>query len=435
MSELAILLLLFVGVLLILYAIGIPVAFAMGITIIVVMLSPFGDGLSFALISNQLLFSVNNFAFLAVPFYLFLGRIMNRSGMTSDIFDFAQSLVGKFEGGLAYVNILASMIFAGISGAAVADAAGLGRIEYNAMRERGYSEKISIGVTGSSSIIGPIIPPSIMIIVYGLLTGESISALFLAGVLPGILLGLMLMIFTYVLLQYHSQSFNIEEEENYSNNHRLRLFVSALPSLLIPVIIIGGIYSGFFTPTEAGAIAVIYTIGIGFLFGDLTLPTLFEEMRDSSIETFAILFIVALASLYGQLALRAGLPMELVDGLTNISSDPTIVLLLIAITFIIIGTFMEGIAALTIMIPILTPIVTVLEINTVHLGMVSILSIYMGALTPPLGIVLFVLDQVTDADLITIIKGIIPYYIPILITIFVLIFVPDIILYIPENFG
>jgi len=429
MADLAIVLLVFIGLLLLLYLSGIPVAIAMGITSIIVGLSPLGASLNLGVIGNQMLHGVNSFTLLAIPFYVLLGRLMNRIGMTERIFRFANALVGQFRGGIAQVNVLASIIFSGMSGVAVADAAGLGRIEYKAMRDHGYEKDISIGVTGASTIIGPIIPPSVPIIIYALLAGESIGALFLAGVIPGLLLGLSLMVTIYLVVRHRgyapAKGFNWKELKE--------SFIEAFAAILTPMLILGGILSGFFTATEAGAVSVLYVVLLGVWYGELSSKGLMQELRDSMVETFSLTFIIAVASLYGLVAVQLRLPILMIEGLTGVSENQSIILLMIVMLLLVVGTFMDTTAALTILIPVLMPVIDSVGIDPIHFGIITILTLMIGLLTPPFGVILFVLEKVTDATLEEIFKSIVLYYIPLLIVLVLVIFVPELSTYIPTN--
>ncbi|GAA0251172.1 TRAP transporter large permease [Haladaptatus pallidirubidus] len=426
MSELLVLSGLLLGVLLVLYALGVPVAIAMGSTVVIVMLSPYGNGINYGLIAQQLLYGLNSFTMLAIPFYLLLGRLMNRIGMTQRIFDLANSMVGQFRGGIAHVNIIASMIFSGMSGLAVADAAGLGRVEYAAMRDQGYEKDISLGVTGSSAIIGPIIPPSVPIIIYAVLAGESIGQLFMGGVVPGILIGLFLMVLVFVFVYLRGY----ETEDSFSLARFWSCLKSAVFPLLAPVLIVGGIVTGLFTATEAGAIAVVYTVLLGaFIYNELTLGELLEELQYSMVETFSLTFIVGIASMYGLVALQLRLPILMADQITGFSSDPTVVMLLLVGVLLIVGTFMETIAAITILVPIFLPILDIANIDPIHFGIVMILTLMLGLLTPPFGVILFVLEKVTDASLEEVMRAIVPYYVPILLALLFTILFPEIVMY------
>ena len=430
MSELIVVGGLFLGILLLLYAIGVPVAIAMGVSVVVMWASPFGDGIKFTLISNQLFYGVNSYPLLAVPFYVLLGRLMNRIGMTERIFDFAGAVVGHYRGGIAHVNIVASMIFSGMSGLATADAAGLGRIEYTAMRDNGYDKKTALGVTGSSSLIGPLIPPSVAIIIYGVLADESIGKLFMGGFLPGVIMGLALMVFVVVLSHYYG----FQPDTEFELGRVWETFKRSVFALLTPIIIIGGLLSGQFTATEAGAIGVVYICLVGALvYRNLTVGDIVQEMKDSMVETCALTFIISVASLYGLVALQLQLPRLLVDGFAGISSDPTMLLLSLTVLFLVVGTFMDTIAAMTVLVPIIMPLVTLGNIDPIHFGVVMLLALLLGLLTPPFGIILFVLEKVTDATLEEVIKGVLPYYIPVITVLLLCIFFPELVTYIPRE--
>ncbi|NHN49425.1 TRAP transporter large permease [Halostella sp. JP-L12] len=426
MSELLLIGTLFLGTLLVLYAVGVPVGMAMGATCVIVMVSPFGRGLNIGVIAQQLLYGLNSFTLLAIPFYLLLGRLMNRIGMTQRIFSLANSMVGQFRGGIAHVNIVASMIFSGMSGLAVADAAGLGRVEYTAMRDQGYEKDISLGVTGSSAIIGPIIPPSVPIIIYAVLAEESIGQLFLGGILPGVLIGLFLMALVFFFVYRRGY----ETDDHFDLANFWKSLKEAVFPLFAPILIIGGILTGTFTATEAGAIAVVYTILLGmFVYNELTLRGLFEELQYGMVETFSLTFIVGVASLYGLVALQLRLPILMAESITNFSGDPTVVILLLVGILLVVGTFMETIAAITILVPIFMPILDITGIDPLHFGIVMILTLMLGLLTPPFGVILFVLEKVTDASLEEAMKAVLPYYVPILLVLLLTIFIPEIVTY------
>lgn len=430
--DLLVLVFLLLGVLLILYFLGMPVSFAMGVTVLIIFVSPYGGDIRPQLISIRLFNSLNSFPMLAIPFYIYLGRLMNASDMTEEIFDLATEFVGRLKGGIAYVNVIASMIFSGMSGLGLADVAGLGRIEYAAMRKRGYSESMAIGVTGSSALIGPIIPPSVMMIIYGLLAEVSIGALFLAGIIPGLLLGGFIIIFTGFLIRITDTNIR-QEHEGFSLRRFWKQFKLSLFAILIPFIIILGILSGFFTATEAGAVAVVYVIVGGLALGKLNLREIVNQLRFSMVETCALLFIVAMASVYGFVALELRVPFLFADVLGEITDSPVVLFAIIIIMFIVLGTFIEGLALMTIMVPLLVPILVLNDINLIHFGVVMTLAIQVGGLTPPLGVYLFVLEQVTDVPLEKIMKSIIPYYLPILATIFLCIYFSELVLWIPNT--
>ncbi|WP_248895779.1 TRAP transporter large permease [Haloplanus halobius] len=428
MNEILLITAVFLGGLFLLYGLGVPVGFAMVIAGIFSWIA--FDSVNYAVISNQMLFGLDSFPLLAIPFYVFLGRLMNSMGMTKRIFRFASALVGQFRGGIAYINIVASMFFAGMSGLATADVAGLGRIEYTAMRDYGYDKSTAIGVTGMSSLIGPIIPPSVPIIIYALLAEESIGSLFLAGVVPGILLGLCLMLFVFILSYFRG----FEAGEPFELREAWESFKGAFLALITPLLIIGGILLGYFTATEAGAIAVVYTVLVGmFVYQEITVRSLLREARDSMIETCALTFLLAAATFYGLVALQLRIPIVLTESILGVSSDPLIVMFLLVGLFLLVGTFMGATAAITILTPILIGLVETVGIDTVHFGIVMVLTLLLGTLTPPFGTILFVLEKVTDAELEEIMKAVVPFYIPMVVVILLIIFFPEIATFLPRQ--
>lgn len=420
---------LFLGILLLLYAIGVPVAFAMGLASVLMMAAPFGPSFHLSVLSNELFYGLNSFGLLALPFYLFLGRIMNKAKLTEEMFDFAGSLVGQFRGGIAYVNVVASILFSGMSGLATADAAGLGRVEYKSMRDAGYEKDFSLGLTGASATIGPIIPPSVPLIIYGVLAEVSIGALFLGGVVPGLLLGVVLMVFVAFLARLRGY----QRGESFEVRRVARTFLKALPALFIPVLIVGGILRGYFTATEAGAMAVLYAVLVAYVYGDLSGSDVVVELRDSAVETFSLTIIISMATMYGLVALQMGIPIYLAESITAVSSDPTVIMLLFVGLFIVVGTFMNVTPSLIILVPILLPVAQNVGIDPLHLGVVMVLTLTFGLVTPPLGVILFVLEKVTDADLEDAMRGIAPFYVPMALTLLAIAVFPETVTYIPTE--
>lgn len=422
---------LFVGVLLALYLFEVPVVYALGMTSLILMWTtsiPFEP----LLVAQTMVGGSNSFVLLAIPLFLQTGLLMNSFGLTDVIFDFAGSIVGPIRGGIAHVNVIASIIFSGMTGTAAADAAGLGAIEYRAMREEGYDEGFSVAVTGSSSIIGPIIPPSVPLIIYGVIAQVSIGTLFIAGLIPGLIMGLGLM----VLCSFYAHKNGYKRGDWWSIGEIGRTFLRALPALGTPILIIGGILGGFFTATEAGAVALFYTIFIGFFFYDsLTLREMVNIFEDGMTRTASLTFIVAAAALYGFLIRRAQLPEILANAVTSISSDPVIILLLIAGVLFIVGLMLETIAAITILTPVFLPVVEQTAISPIHFGVVMIITLMIGLLTPPFGVILFVLNAVTGVSLERIIRNMVPFYIPLLVVLILSILFPAIVMWLPETMG
>lgn len=432
MSNMLLVAVAFLVVLLILYAMGVPVAYAMGLTGIVVMLLPLGPTFNSQIIAQRMYSGVDSFVLLAIPFFLFAGRIMNVIGMTRDIFDFAEATVSPLPGGLGHVNIIVSMIFSGMSGAAVADAAGLGTIEYKAMTDRGYEPGIAAGITGASATIGPIIPPSIPLIVYGVIAQVSIGALFIAGILPGILMGLSLM----VMVTYLAITGGWADTSSYNLRNLVNSSLRAIPALIAPVIIVGGIMFGYFTATEAAVVAMLYAIGLGaFYYRTLNGRKLYNVSKRTVIDSAALILIIGLANMYGFLVTISGLPSFFAEGLVGISDNTIIILFLLVAILLLLGTFMETLAIILITVPILTPIFPELGIDPLYFGIVMMVTLMIGLITPPFGVVLFVLERVTDLDLEAIMRGVLPFYVPLIAVLVLIIFVPEIVMVLPEYFG
>lgn len=423
----------FLLVLLALYAIGVHVAFAIGLSSLVIMLLPFGPGFEVQMVAQRFYTGMNSFILIAVPFFLLAGRLMNEAEMTNIIFDFAEELVGPVRGGLAHVNVAVSMIFSGMSGSAVADAAGLGVIEYESMVERGYEKDFAAGITGASATIGPIIPPSIAMIVYGVLADVSVGALFVGGIIPGVLMGLSLM--GMVLVLSYRTDFSVPLKP-YDVGALARTFVRAIPSLIMPFIIVGGIISGMFTPTEAAVVATVYSLLLGVVYyGTLGLESIYSALKETFIDTSVLLFIIGIANLYGYLLVLSGVPEFLTSNILSLTQDPTLILILIAGVLFLLGTFMETLAIIMIMTPILIPAFADLGIDPLSFGIIMLVVLMMGIITPPFGIALFSLERVTDRELPDLVRGVAPFYIPLALVVLFLILFPDVILLLPEQFG
>jgi len=419
----------FIGLLIILFVLGIPVCISIGLTCLAVLW--FENGLiniPLALLPLKMMHGVNNFPLLAVPFFILAANVMNKGSVTPRIFDFANSLVGHLRGGLGHVNVLASMIFAGMSGTAVADAAGLGALEIRAMRDQGYPLKYSTGITGASSVIGPIIPPSVAMVIYGWLSDVSVGALFIGGLIPGVLLGLALMITTVAL----SYRVSMPMQPRPPITETLRLSRRAALSLMTPVIIVGGIWSGIFTPTESGAMASAYAIVLGMVvYREIGVKELLDVFRNTIEFTAIILFIISIAGLYGWLLVRLQIPMALAEGVIKLTTNPTILLVILMVFFLIIGCFMSVIESVLIFTPIMVPMVKVMGIDPLFFGVLMVISLSVGVITPPFGNVIYVLVGITNQTFEEVVKALIPFLVPILVTILVLILFPDLVTYLP----
>ncbi|MFA1610664.1 TRAP transporter large permease [Halobellus rubicundus] len=422
----------FIGILMLLYGIGVPAAYSLGLTVVAIMMLPIGPELNYIVITQRFWAGMNSWVLLAVPFFLMAGRIMNITGITDDMFNFATELVGPVRGGLAQVNVVVSLIFSGMSGSAVADAAGIGSVEYEAMTSNGYAGDDAVGITGASSIIGPIIPPSIPIVVYAVLAQESIGTLFIAGVVPGVLMALAMAATVY----YLARTGDWPQEGSYDLSALLESFVKAVPGLITPLIIVGGILAGIFTATEAALVAVVYAIFLGFVYyRSITLSDLFEVSKDTFEDTASIVVIFGFANLYAYWLTLAGIP-DLIGGIiTGIGAGPTVTMLLLALVLLVLGTFMEGTAVLLIMVPMLVPLYPELGIDPIHFGIVMVVTLMYGLITPPFGLILFVLERVTDESLDEVMRSMLPYYLPLAFVLLLLILLPELALALPRAFG
>jgi tripartite ATP-independent transporter DctM subunit len=426
--SLSITLALFLLALLVPIFLGIPLVYAIGLSSLVLMLSPLGPPLNPEIMAVRMLRSSTNFILLAIPFYLFAGRLLTESGAVSAIFDFSQELVGPIRGGIAHVNVVASLLFSGMSGSAVADAAGLGTVEYEMMNKAGYEDGFSTAVIGSSAIIGPIIPPSIPLIIYGVLAEVSIGDLFLGGVIPGILMALSLMLAIAVTAVRRG----FESSDAWDLRAVVRTMVRAVPAIMTIVLIIGGIVTGVFTATEAGAVAVIWALGVGvFVYGDLDLETFLEVSYESAIDVGELLVILASAAIYAFVVTAAGIPGLLVEVLVGTGFGATGSLFLIVLALLFLGMVLDPITNLILVVPVIAPSFPQLGIDPLHAGVVIVLTLMIGLLTPPFGAVLFVLEKVTDVSIEHISRSIVPFYLPLVLIVLLLIVFPGLVTFIP----
>jgi len=426
------LLLAFFLTLLVFYAFGTPVGYALGLTVIFVMLSPLGPELNFAVMAQRVFTGMNEWVLLAIPFFIFAGRLMNEAGITDDLFDFATELVGTTKGGLAQVNVIVSVVFSGMSGSAVADAAGLGLVEYEAMTSYGFEGRDAVGITGASSIIGPIIPPSIPAVIYAVLVEESIGALFIAGVVPGLMLATALML----TIAYLARKRDWPQGDPIVVRRLLSSLVRTIPGLMTPVIIIGGIIFGIFTATEAAIVASLWAIVVGkFYYGGIDLRSYYDICRDTFEDTASIIIILGFANLYAFWLTLAGIPDILGNWILGISSSVVVTLLVLTLLLLVLGTFMETMAILLILTPVLVPLFPVLGIDPIHFGIIMIVTLMYGLVTPPFGIILFVLERVTDVELFDVMKAMLPYYVPLGVVLLCIVLFPELSLYLPREVG
>ena len=413
--------------LLVMIVIGSPIAYVIGLPVTLIIL--FTTEVPLKIVPQMMTAAVNSFPLMAIPFLLLAGNLMNISGVTRRIFNFAQALVGHVSGGLGHVSVVASMIFAGMTGSAVAEAGGLGVVELEAMTKRGYDVDFSAGVIVAAATIGPVIPPSVIFVLYGVLGEVSIGALFLAGFIPGILMGLSLMVRVYLI----SRRRNYPVFPRATLREIWRAFKSSFFALLTPVIIIGGMLSGIFTPTEAAVVAVLYAIILGMLvYRELTLPELWKTLRMTGLQTACVMIITATAVVLGWVLTRSQFSQALSDFVLGITRNPNLILLLLNIFLLISGCFIEVIAALIIYTPVIMPLLKAVGIDPVHFGVVMTLNLMIGLLTPPFGMGLYVVQKIAQIPFERMVRAAAPFILPLIIVLLLITYFPDLCLFLPR---
>lgn len=386
-----------------LLAIGVPVAYSLGLSSAIYFLAA---GMPLNMMAQRFFSGLDSFTLLCIPGFILAGNLMNSGGITSRIIDFCNKLVGHIRGGLSLANIGASMIFAGISGTAVADAASIGGILIPAMIKEGYEEDFSVGVTAASSCIGPIIPPSLPMIIAATMTGLSVSKMFVAGAIPGVLLGAGMMIVSY----YISCKRKHPKEARSSMKEILIGAKDAIWALLMTVLILVGIIGGIVTPTEASIIAVVYALVVGvFIYKELTLKNFPKILVESAITTASIMLLVGFANIFAYIMSKEQIPQMIAEWMLGLTRNPYWILLLINILLLFVGTFMETIAALLILFPVLLQVTTAVGINPIHFGIIMVLNLVLGLTTPPVGVCLFVTSSIGKISLSKASKGVMPF--------------------------
>lgn len=389
------------------------------------------DGMSLGLAVQRLTAGVDSFPLLAVPLFVMVGQLANESGISDRLFDAAEKLLGHIRGSLGYVNVGVSFAFSGMSGAAVADAAGLGEVEVPAMIKRGYSKPFAIGITGASSILGPIMPPSIPAILYAVTAGASIGGLFVAGVVPAAVLGIVLCVAVY----WHARTRTGLRLKKSTWSERGRAVLRALAPALTPILILGGIVGGIVTPTESAALAALYMLILGLVYRRLTLHSIRRILVGTSETTAMIMFIVAAASLFGFVLAREQAPQAFADAVLQLSDNPIVLLLLLNLILLFVGMIMEPASAILVMVPVLLPVAFELGMDPLHFGIVVLLNLMIGLLTPPVGLVLYVLSSVTKSSVNEVARASTPFLVPLAAALLVITFVPSVTLWLPRMLG
>jgi tripartite ATP-independent transporter DctM subunit len=418
---------LLLGSFLVLMAIGFPVALSLG-----------GASMLFVFIDERIPLlavvhrtaeGVNSFPLMCVPFFIMAGLLMNTSGITERIYSFAVALVGWMKGGLGQVNVVGSVIFAGMSGTAVADAAGLGTIEIKAMKDHGYDPEFAVGVTAASSILGPILPPSLPMVLYGLTANASIGQLFVAGIFPGLILAGMLM----GMVAYFAHVRGYHRDAKFQLDVLLHQTKRAFLPLMTPVILIGGMRIGAFTPTEAAIVACAYALFLGFfVYRSLT----FRAVAKVSIETVEItavvLLIVAGSEIFGWLITTTKIADQIADLVLAITERPWLILLLLNLFLLFVGLAMEPVPCILILTPILLPLMERIGVDPIHFGVIMVLNLMIGLLTPPVGIIVFILGRIAGISFERATRAVLPFMVPLLITLALVTYWPEMVLYLPK---
>jgi TRAP-type C4-dicarboxylate transport system permease large subunit len=463
---------LLIGGFLALMLFGLPVAVAMaGASLLYILVS---GSVPDIVVAQRMIAGIESFPLLAVPVFILAGNLMNVAGITGRIYAFAVALVGWMRGGLGHVNIIGSVIFSGMSGTAIADAAGLGAIEIKAMVEHGYSKEFSVGVTAASATLGPIIPPSLPFVIYGMMSNVSIGALFVAGIVPGLFMTLLMMFtvayfarknkwgadtpfhwgrlgsagleilvvlalpMTVWLLTKAGMSVNLAAGSAFVVLLALDWYFnfSAVMALMAPVILIGGMTMGWFTPTEAAVAAVIWALFLGLVrYRSMTFKTLAQATFETIETTASVLFIVTAASIFAWLLTTTQAAQMLADWILSVTSTPWVFLLLANVLILFVGCFIDTIAAITILVPILLPIVLKLHIDPVHFGLIMTLNLMVGLLHPPLGMVLFVLARISKLSVERTTVAILPWLVPLMLALAAITYIPAITLWLPHTMG
>jgi len=392
-----------------------------------------GQPRDLALLYRNVYNGMDSFPLMAIPFFMLAGVLMNRGGITSRLVEFSQAIMGHFRGGLAHVNILSSMLFAGLSGSAVADTSAIGSMLVPAMVKNGYTRKFSAAITAASSVIGPIIPPSGIMIIYSYVMGESVAALFLAGIIPGILVGLGLMLMTWVMAQRYD--FPVATKRA-TWPERGNASIKAFFPLLTPLIILGGILGGIFTPTEASAVAVAYALIVSlFILKSMTVRDLPKVLTEAAMVSSVVLLLVGAAMAFKTVVSLSHAPEILAAWILGLSDNPLILLFLINLLLFVVGMFLDAGPAIIILAPILGPIFINLGVHPVHFAIIMSVNLTVGLATPPMGLVLFVASSVSGERIESISKAILPFLFVEVVVIFMITYIPAVSLAIPRYFG
>ena len=414
------------GLFLVLMICGVPIGFSLSIAALVTTMVT--GQFEPAAIIHRMIGNASSYTLLAIPFFILAAKLMNSGGITRRLFRACSAWVGWIPGGLGHANVVASVVFSGMSGSAVADAGGLGQIEVDAMIKEGFDPDFAAAVTAESATIGPIIPPSIPMVVYGMMTEVPVGKLFVGGLVPGLLLALISCIFIFFFAKkrnYPCEPFNAKEA--------LIATKEALLSLLTPIIIIGGIWTGIFSPTEAACVAVVYSFILAVIvYHDISLKKMYDNLRQTVADGAGILNIICGAAAFSWLVTMMGMTDALSHALTSLTDNKYVMLLILNIAFLLIGMFMEALAVMTITVPFLIPLMASFGIDPVHLGVVLVLNLMIGLCTPPVGTSLFICAKTANITIEEMYKAILPFLIPLILVLLLITYIPGIVTWLPS---
>ena len=416
-----------VAIFIILITTGVPIAFVLGISSLIYLIK---IEMPLVLIPQRMFVGLNSFLLLAVPLFVVAGKLMNETGITDKLVAFASLLLGRLRGGLAYVNIVASMLFAGITGTGAADTSAIGSVMIPAMIKQGYRADYSAAVTAISSVIGPVIPPSLAMLVYAAIAQVSVAKLFLGGVIPGILLGLVQIAIAafYARVKHHPLRM-----EKFTFRRSVKITCEAVVGLVMPLIIIGGILSGVFTATESATIAVFYALLIGFfVYRKLTFSKLKTVLLEAGILIGPVLVIIATANLFGWILTAEAIPEKIANLIALMTSNPYLILLLMNMVFLFVGTFMETLASIILLTPIFLPLITGIGVDPIHFGIILVVNLNIGLATPPLGVCMFIACPLAGISIKDFVKAIWPFLLGSIGVLFLITYIPGLVMFIPN---
>lgn len=408
---------------------GAPIAIALGAPAVIYLLA---NDIPLAILTQRLTQVLNSFPLLAIPLFILAGRLMNEGGITTRIFRFAVNLVGSVPGGLGHVNVVASMIFAGMSGVAIADIGGIGQVEVKAMKEARYPDRFTAGITAASAIIGPVIPPSIPVILFAVASDASILAMFAGGILPGLFIGAMLM----VTVAIYARRQNLPRTPRPPLRELGASFVAALPALFAPVLLIGGMLGGVFSPTEAAGVTVAYALFLSLLVHrDMRLADVPGVVREVTGTVANLCFIIAAALLFAWVLVIEQVPQTLIALLLGLSDNPLVLLPIVVLFFLLIGCIIEASIVFLVVAPIVLPALQRLGISDVHFGVLTVFAMGIGMYTPPVGVALYIVQDICEISFEEAVRAVVPFLLPLFLCLVVLTFVPQLVLFLPETLG